>query len=62
MPAGSAAPPIAHEDFVYALSQIDSFIDVSEQDLLRIYDVAPTALSLFGVEPISGNQGRVIQW
>jgi CBS domain-containing membrane protein len=34
------APPIAHEDFVYALSQVDSFIDVSEQDLLRIYDVA----------------------
>lgn len=38
--ASNAAPPIAHEDFVYALSQIDSFIDVSEQDLLRIYDVA----------------------
>ena len=37
---GDASPPIAHEDFVYALSQIDSFIDVSEQDLLRIYDVA----------------------
>lgn len=39
-PADHAVPPIAHEDFVYALSQIDSFIDVSEQDLLRIYDVA----------------------
>jgi CBS-domain-containing membrane protein len=38
--ADTAALPIAHEDFVYALSQIDSFIDVSEQDLLRIYDVA----------------------
>ena len=33
-------PAISHEDFVYALSQIDSFIDVSEQDLLRIYDIA----------------------
>ncbi|HQT25726.1 MAG TPA: HPP family protein, partial [Burkholderiales bacterium] len=32
--------PIAHEDFVYALSQIDSFIDVSEQDLSRIYELA----------------------
>lgn len=32
--------PIAHEDFVYALSQIDSFIDISEQDLLRIYSIA----------------------
>lgn len=32
--------PIAHEDFVYALSQIDSFIDVNEHDLLRIYQLA----------------------
>ena len=31
---------IAHEDFVYALSEIDSFIDVSEKDLLRIYELA----------------------
>lgn len=31
---------IAHEDLVYALSQVDSFIDVSEQDLITIYDVA----------------------
>jgi hypothetical protein len=32
--------PIEHADLVYALSQIDSFIDVSEDDLLRIYDLA----------------------
>lgn len=32
--------PISHEDFVYALSQLDSFIDVSEEDLLRIYTLA----------------------
>jgi CBS-domain-containing membrane protein len=31
---------IAHADLVYALSQIDSFIDVSESDLLRIYELA----------------------
>lgn len=31
---------IAHEDFVYALRQMDSFIDVSEDDLLRIYELA----------------------
>jgi hypothetical protein len=30
---------ITHEDFVYALSEIDSLIDVSESDLLRIYDL-----------------------
>jgi CBS-domain-containing membrane protein len=32
--------PIAHEDMVYALSQIDSFVDISEEDLLRIYALA----------------------
>ena len=31
---------IKHGDLVAALSQIDSFIDVSEQDLLRIYQLA----------------------
>ena len=31
---------IAHSDLVYALSQIDTFIDVSEEDLLRIYRLA----------------------
>jgi CBS-domain-containing membrane protein len=31
---------ITHSDLVYALSQIDSFIDVSEEDLVRIYDLA----------------------
>ena len=31
---------ISHADFVYALSQVDSFIDVSEYDLLRIYEMA----------------------
>jgi len=33
-------PPIQHEDFVYALSQIDSIVDISEDDLLRIYSLA----------------------
>ncbi len=31
---------ISHADLVVALSQIDSFLDVSEQDLLRIYELA----------------------
>jgi len=35
-----AYPPISHADFVYALSEIDSFIDVTEQDLVRIYELA----------------------
>jgi CBS-domain-containing membrane protein len=33
-------PAISHEDLVYALSEVDSFVDVSEQDLLAIYDIA----------------------
>ncbi len=32
--------PIDHADLVYALSQIDSFIDVTEEDLLKIYKLA----------------------
>ncbi len=36
----ASVPHIAHEDFVYALSEIDSFIDIDERDLLRIYDLA----------------------
>ena len=41
-PSSQAAdhPAISHEDFVYALTQMDSFIDVSEEDLLRIYALA----------------------
>ncbi|MGM0594743.1 MAG: HPP family protein [Pseudomonadota bacterium] len=31
---------ITHSDLVYALSQLDSFIDVSEEDLIRIYSLA----------------------
>lgn len=31
---------IAHSDLVCALSELDSFIDVSEEDLLRIYSLA----------------------
>lgn len=39
---------ITHSGLVYALSQIDSFIDVSEEDLVRIYDLA---LSGDGLHP-----------
>ena len=32
--------PIKHEDFVYALSHIDTFVNISEEDLLAIYELA----------------------
>ena len=39
--AGSTdKPSIEHADLVAALGQIDSYIDVSEHDLLRIYELA----------------------
>jgi len=31
---------IAHRDLIFALSELDSFIDVTEDDLLRIYELA----------------------
>ena len=33
-------PSISHEQFVYALSQIDTLVDIGEDDLLKIYDLA----------------------
>lgn len=39
-PAAAGYEAISHEEFVYALTQMDSFIDVSEEDLLRIYSLA----------------------
>ncbi len=33
-------PDITHADFVAALSEIDTFVDISEEDLLRIYALA----------------------
>ena len=40
-------PPIAHADLVYALSQIDTIVPVSEQDLLSIYELATGRSSKF---------------
>ena len=36
----SVYPPINHEDFVYALTQIDSLVDINEDDLQEIYGLA----------------------
>lgn len=33
-------PDISHADFVAALAQMDSYVDISEEDLLRIYAMA----------------------
>ena len=35
-----AIPEISHEDFVYALQEMDSFIDVTESDLAHIFALA----------------------
>jgi CBS domain-containing membrane protein len=39
-PVNDDYAPIEHADLVYALSQIDTIIDVTENDLLRIYQLA----------------------
>lgn len=44
-------PGIEHADLVSALSQIDSFIDVSEQDLLRIYELATSKVARRQLQP-----------
>jgi CBS-domain-containing membrane protein len=33
-------PDITHADFVAALAEIDTYVDISEQDILRIYQIA----------------------
>lgn len=40
IPGASEKCMIPHSDLVYALSQIDTFVDVSEEDLQRIYALA----------------------
>ncbi len=42
---------IAHEDLVYALAEVNSFIDISEQDLLAIYDLATHRSKSRGMDP-----------
>ncbi len=49
---------IAHADFVYALSQIDSFIDVNEHDLLRIYELATQDKNSAGPDPAQLQTGH----
>lgn len=44
---------IAHSELVYALSQLDSFIDVTEDDLLRIYNLATNHAPM----PVMENEG-----
>jgi CBS-domain-containing membrane protein len=39
-PAVTGYESIKHEDFVYALSHIDTFVDIDEADLLKIYSLA----------------------
>jgi CBS-domain-containing membrane protein len=40
LPEAANERMISHSDLVYALSQLDTFIDVSEEDLQRIYALA----------------------
>jgi hypothetical protein len=48
---GQESAPISHEDFLYALSEVNSFIDVTEEDLRRIYDLAIRKAATGGLQP-----------
>ena len=48
---------ISHADLVYALSEVNSYVDISEQDLLRIYNLA-TSRSI-GAEHLHISQIRL---
>ena len=39
-PVAQVYGPINHEDFFYALSHIETFVDIDEDDLLKIYNLA----------------------
>ena len=56
--AHEAPHVISHADMVYALSEIGSFIDVTEHDLLRIYDLATQRASRVHLEPSQLKLGR----
>ena len=43
-------PPINHEDFVYALSQVDSIVDINEADLQEIYAIATGRIDILDKE------------
>ncbi len=50
--------PINHADLVYALSEMDSFIDVTEEDLLKIYKLATGRNAGIGVGHKEIAEGR----
>lgn len=41
-----SSPPITHEDVVEALRQIDSFVDITEEDLVRLFEILKQAEAL----------------
>ena len=51
-PPNDADGLVTHADLVYALSEMDSFIDVTEEDLLKIYKLAS------GRKPDSGGDPK----
>ena len=49
---------IEHADLVYALSQVDTIIDISEHDLLHIYELATGQASQRQLQPGQVKQGH----
>jgi CBS-domain-containing membrane protein len=52
---------IPHSNLVYALSQIDTFVDVSEEDLQQIYALAMGQQSTPGVAPMQARPAESLR-
>lgn len=50
-PAGQPGETLTHADFAYALRRLDSYIDVTEDDLARIYSLATAHAQLPHMSP-----------
>jgi CBS domain-containing membrane protein len=55
---GSTYSDITHEDFVSALSEFESFLDISEHDLLKIYELVTHRQQQGGIDYLSLKNGH----
>ncbi|HYN76772.1 MAG TPA: HPP family protein [Lamprocystis sp. (in: g-proteobacteria)] len=57
-PESRDSPPLSHADLAYALRRIDSFIDVSEADLVQIFSLATQHAREHQAEGLEVRPGR----
>ena len=57
-PPVPGAESVRHADIVHALAELESFVDVSEQDLVYLYEVAARRAARSHLEPAAIRAGR----